>query len=70
MMSGIYWLLMFINVRFVILLSVIIIGKGVELSVYILDENVCMYFYLENCCVMENFVDINGIKIIVLLGFV
>ena len=68
-MSGIYWSSMPINVRLATLLSATITGKGVEPSVYTLDENARMYLYLENRRVTENFVDTNGTKITAPSGF-
>ena len=68
-MSGIYWSSMPTNVRLATLLSATITGKGVEPSVYTLDENARMYLYLENRRVTENFVDTNGTKITAPSGF-
>ncbi|EGO7776645.1 WxL domain-containing protein [Enterococcus faecalis] len=68
-MSGIYWSSMPANVRLATLLSATITGKGVEPSVYTLDENARMYIYLENRRVTENFVDTNGTKITAPSGF-
>ncbi|EOJ61014.1 WxL domain-containing protein [Enterococcus faecalis] len=68
-MSGIYWSSMPANVRLATLLSATITGKGVEPSVYTLDENARMYLYLENRRVTENFVDTNGTKITAPSGF-
>ncbi|MBP4071295.1 WxL domain-containing protein [Enterococcus faecalis] len=68
-MSGIYWSSMPTNVRLATLLSATITGKGVEQSVYTLDENARMYLYLENRRVTENFVDTNGTKITAPSGF-
>ncbi len=49
-MSGIYWSSMPTNVRLATLLSATITGKGVEPSVYTLDENARMYLYLKWSC--------------------
>ncbi|EHT2878800.1 WxL domain-containing protein [Enterococcus faecalis] len=68
-MSGIYWSSMPANVMLATLLSATIIGKGIEPTIYTLDENARMYLYLENRRVTENFVDATGAKITPPTGF-
>ncbi len=68
-MSGIYWSSMPANVMLATLLSATSIGKGIEPTIYTLDENARMYLYLENRRVTENFVDATGAKITPPTGF-
>ena len=68
-MSGVYWSSMPAGVMLATLLSATITGKGLEPTVYTLDENARMYLYLENRRVTENFVDTSGAKITPPTGF-